>query len=174
MSRRSPLVIDLGPIYLQVGGHDPMNINYLSVALRSDVEKLEALLDGSEKQGKSKSADIHEEYVSLPIKQVTNNEMCLLEALSQELINISVEVSEHVSLDLQGKAFEGIKLVVFERNGRLQFDLHLKNQKDNDWLSSQLQDLVKEVGSRLNRSIRIQLISTHKDDALVGRADWNK
>jgi hypothetical protein len=83
-------------------------------------------------------------------------------------------ITTHASLELQGDSLKGIHLTVFEMEGRIHFNLMSKDEKHRMWLSHQLQNLANEVGDRLQRSIRIQLLGSSENESVAIRADWNE
>jgi hypothetical protein len=174
MSRRPSLVIDLGSLHMAVGGYGQAENIFSESHVQSDVERLEELMGSLSKKSQSVSTDSDDHHAPICFNPIQNKEINLLEVLSQELTAISEHVTGHLSLNLQGKSFDGMKLIVFELHGRIHFELHLKTKSDSEWLSSQLQNLANEVGRRLNRSLRIQLISTDNTNPLIERADWTR
>ncbi len=174
LSRRTSAIVDLGPLHLRSGGDDQSCSDFISGASVADVARLEALLGGSgmPHQQANKFRDEQLDFDSSHVS--TSDESSRLDKLSQELSMAAEQLANHANLELQGESLQGMHLTVFEMEGRLHFDLIIKDEKHRDWLSHQLQNLANEVGSRLKRSIRIQLIDSSHIDSVGIRADWNE
>ena len=174
MSRRSPAVIDLGPLHLRSGGDDQSSISHPASPRQADIARLEALLNGST-MSREQSRDYSEEDLAFFPKNISmSDEASRLDALSQEMSIAAAQISTYVNLELQDDTLKGIQLIVFEAEGRLHFELVLKDEKHRAWLIHQLQNLATEVGSRLNRSVRIHLIGNGIEDLKGKWAEWNE
>lgn len=174
LSRRTSAIVDLGPIHMRSGGDDQSSISFSAGPRESDVARLEALLSGSGMPHQHTN-DYHEEqYEFYPANVITHDELNRLDKLSQELSIAAEHITSQASLNLQDESFKGMHLTVFEMQGRLHFDLVIKDEKHRMWLSHQLQNLANEVGDRLKRSIRIQLIDSTQKNLVGIRADWNE
>jgi hypothetical protein len=174
LSRRTSAIVDLGPLHMRSGGDDQSSISFSEGPRGSDVARLEALLSGSGMPHKQTSDYYDEQYDFYPSNVIASDEINRIDKLSQELSMAADQKTTHARLELQGESFKGMHLIVFEVEGRLHFDLVIKDEKHKMWLSHNLQNLANEVGDRLQRSIRIQLIdSTHSNLAVI-RADWNE
>jgi hypothetical protein len=174
LSRRAPAVVDLGPLHIRSGGGDESSITCSEKPRVLDVARLESLLSGSG-MPYQKNGDFYDEQVdfsSLTINE--SDESSRLDKLSQELSMAAEQIATHAKLELQGESFNGMNLTVFEMEGRLHFDLIIKDEKQKIWLSHQLQNLANDVGDRLKRSIRIQLIDRSESNSFVIRAVWNE
>lgn len=174
LSRRTPAIVDFGPIHMRSGGDDQSCSGFFESANEMDVARLKALLSGSG-MPHQQSRDCHDEHLDFHTKSIsTSDEPSRLDKLSQELSVAAEQIATHANIELQGESFKGIHLTVFEMEGRLHFNLVIKDEIHKMWLSHQLQNLANEVGDRLKRSIRIQLIDGSDIDSVVIRADWNK
>jgi hypothetical protein len=174
LSRRTPAIVDFGPLHMRSGGDDQSCRGFLEGANEMDVARLEALLSGSG-MPHQQSRDFHDEHLDFHTSSVsTSDEPSQLYKLSQELSTAAEQIATHANLELQGESFKGIYLTVFEMEGRLHFDLVIKDEKHKVWLSHQLQNLANELGDRLKRTIRIQFIDGSDTDSVVIRADWNE
>lgn len=174
MSRRTSAIVDLGPLHIRSGGDDQSSVSFSDGPRESDIARLEALLSGSG-MPHQQTSDYHDEQYDFHSSNVSaSNEINRLEKLSQELSMAADQITTHARLELQGESFKGMHLIVFEIEGRLHFDLVIKDEKHKLWLSHHLQNLANEVGDRLQRSIRIQLIDSTHSNSTVIRADWNE
>ncbi len=174
LSRRTSAMVDLGPLHIRSCGDDQSSISFSDGSRKSDVARLEALLSGSG-MPHQQTSDYHDEHYDLyPSNVITSDETSRLDKLSHELSMAAEQIANHASLELHDESLKGIHLTVFEMEGRLYFDLVANNEKHRMWLSHQLQNLANEVGDRLKRSIRIQLIDSTQRDSVVIRADWNE
>lgn len=173
LSRRSPSVVDLGPLHLRSGSDDQSFDSILEGPRALDVARLEALLSDSGMPQQHES-DYVDEFVPFSSNVSASDEASRLDKLSQELSIAAKQIATHVNLELHDDSFKGMLLTVFEMEGRLHFDLVIKDERQKIWLSHQLQNLANEVGGRLKRSIRIQLVGNDQNDSVAFRADWNE
>ncbi len=174
LSRRSPAIVDFGPLHLRSGGEDQSCDSLLERASVLDVARLEAILSGSGMPNQQTSDYFDEQLTFYPANVSASDEKNRLDKLGQELLMAAENITTHASLELQGDSLKGIHLTVFEMEGRIHFDLVSKDEKHRMWLSHQLQNLANEVGDRLQRSIRIQLLGSSENESVAIRADWNE
>ena len=174
LSRRTPAIVDLGPLHLRSGGDDHSCDTFLEGPRALDVARLEELLSGSGMTQHQTNDFADEQLTFYSSNVLASDEESRLAKLSQELSMAAEQIVTHASLELQGDSFKGMHLTVFEMEGRLHFDLVLKDEKYRLWLSHQLQNLANEVGGRLKRSIRIHLMGSTQSDLVGIRADWNE
>jgi hypothetical protein len=174
LSRRSSAIVDLGPIHLRSGGEDQSCESLLERASVLDVARLEAILNGSGMPNQQTN-DYSDEQLNFYIANVSeSDEKNRLDKLGQELLMATEHITTRASLELQGDSLKGLHLTVFEMEGRLHFELVSKDEKHRMWLSHQIQNLANEVGDRLQRSIRIQLLVSNENESMAIRADWNE
>jgi hypothetical protein len=159
---------------MRSGGDDQSSISFSEGPRESDVARLEALLSGSGMPHQQTSDYHDEQYDFYPSNVNASDESRRLDKLSQELSVAAEQIATHASLELNDESLKGMHLTVFEMEGRLHFDLVIKDEKHKMWLSHQLQNLANEVGGRLKRSIRIQLIDSTQSNLVGIRADWNE
>lgn len=174
LSRRSPAIVDLGPLHLRSGGGDQSYDSLLEKPSVLDVARLEAILSGSGMRNQQTHDYSDEQLIFYPANVSASDEKNRLDKLGQELLMAAEHITTHASLELQGDSLKGIHLTVFEMEGRIHFDLVIKDEKQRLWLSHQLQNLANEVGDRLQRSIRIQLIGSRESNSVAIRGDWNE
>ena len=174
LSRRTPAVIDLGPLHIRSAGDDQSSSSFLEGPRATDVARLEALLSGSGMPNHQTSEYHDEQYDFYSSNVSASDDSSRLDKLSQELSIAAEHIATHASLELQDESFKGMHLTVFELEGRLHFDLVINDEKHRMWLRQELQTLANDVGERLKRSVRIQLIDNSKSDSTVTRADWNE
>ena len=174
MSRRTSAIVDLGPLHMRSGGDDQSSVSFSDGPRESDIARLEALLSGSG-MPHQQTSDYHDEQYDFHSSNVSaSDEINRLDKLSQELSMAADQITTHASLELNDESLKGMHLTVFEMEGRLHFDLVIKDEKHKIWLSHHLQNLANEVGGRLKRSIRIQLIDSTQSNLVGIRADWNE
>ena len=174
MSRKTSAIVDLGPLHMRSGGDDQSSVSFSEGPRELDVARLEALLSGSG-MPHQQTSDYHDEHYDFyPSNVIASDEASRLDKLSNELSMVAEQIATHASLDLHDESFKGIHLTVFEMEGRLHFDLVIKDEKHKMWLGHHLQNLTNEVGGRLKRSIRIQLVESTQSNSAVIRADWNE
>lgn len=163
----------MGPLHLRSGGDHQSCDSFLESPRAEDVARLDALLSGSD-MPRQQTSDYPDEQLTVALSNVNaSDEASRLDKLSQELSMAAEQIATHASLELQGDSLKGLHLTVFEMQGRLHFELVSKDETHRLWLSHQLQSLANEVGNRLNRSIRIQLIGNGSENLILNRADWN-
>ena len=174
LSRRAPAIVDLGPLHLRSGGEDQSCDSLFERASELDIARLEAILSGSGMPNQQTNDYSDEQLIFYPANVSASDEKNRLDKLGQELLMAAEHITTHASLELQGDSLKGIHLTVFEMEGRIHFNLMSKDEKHRMWLSHQLQNLANEVGDRLQRSIRIQLLGSSENESVAIRADWNE
>lgn len=174
MSRKP---VDLGPMMLQVGD-DAVDLSKGLVARESDVQRLKQLLTGGGQRQTGNSihdADNNAESLALPSGlsgTETDTLVQLAETLPVMVPPQDSSAAKSVQLQLHGELLPNTTLTAFESAGRVHFEIHINNLSGRSWLSSKLPWLVRQVGEKLRRPIRVTVLASGVNEFPSVTVDW--
>ncbi len=169
--------VDLGPISLPVG-EDAVDLFNGLVARQSDVQRLKQLLaDGGHRQSGNAVPDMEKSTVPLmPVSDMTIAEANALVQLAEALPNMAPPPASSairsVQLQLHGELLPNTTLTAFESAGRLHFEIRIHDLSGQSWLSGRLPWLVRQVGEKLGRPIRVVLLASNANGLPSATIDW--
>ena len=77
-----------------------------------------------------------------------------------------------VQLQLNGELLPNTTLTAYESAGRLHFEIRVNDTDSRNWLSSKLPWLVRQVGEKLGRPIRVMVLASTSSKWSGVTADW--
>lgn len=169
--------VDLGPMSLPVGD-DAVDSVSVFVARQSDVQRLKQLLaDGGKRQSENSFPDPEKSVDPLihPSDMVvaeTDALIQLAEALPNMVQPTASSAVRTVQLQLNEKLLPDTTLTAFESAGRLHFEIRFSELSSQSWLSTKLPWLVRQVGEKLGRPIRVTLFATNANELSTASIDW--
>ncbi len=169
--------IDLGPMSLALGENPPADCLEQSAAFQSDVQKLNRLLKAGMAQHDS---DSHENAQSLSqslnLQNCHPKEMHAMTTLVEHMGGLSqvcqVNGRRTAQLTLRDSLLGDAKLTAFEEADRLIFEIGLGDEVNFNWLAGKLPWLVRYVGERLNRPLRVIAYATVRKEKYSVSCDW--
>ena len=174
MSRKP---VDLGPMMLQVG-EDAVNLPNGLVARESDIQRLKQLMaNGGQHQTGSSIPDADNNAASLVLPSglsgaETDTLVQLAETLPVMVPPQNSSAAKSVQLQLHGELLPNTTLTAFESAGRLHFEIRINDISGRSWLSSKLPWLVRQVGEKLGRPIRVTVLASAVNEFTSVTVDW--
>lgn len=173
----SSKAVDLGPMSLPVGDDTVDLLNGL-VARQDDVERLKQLLANSRQP--QDGSDVNKMEMDsaplvlpsdMPIAEA-NALIQLTETLPNMVPNPASSILRTVQLKLHGELLPNTTLTAFESAGRLHFEIRIQDLSEQSWLASRLPWLVRQVGEKLGRPIRVVLLVSNANGMQSTTIDW--
>lgn len=169
--------VDLGPMSLPVGD-DAVDLSSGLLARQSDVQLLKQLLaDGSKRHSKNSVPDPEKSTVALTLPSdiavaQADALIHLAETLPDMVPPKGPSAASRVQLELNEKLLPDTTLTAFESAGRLHFEIRVNELSSQSWLSSKLPWLVKQVGEKIGRPIRVSLFTSDASELATASIEW--
>lgn len=169
--------VDLGPMSMPVGD-EAADFPKVLVARQSDVQLLKQLLaDGGQRRngGSVPHADESEIFMQLP-HEFTRAEADVLVQLAESMPAMapppSSSATRSVQLQLNGELLPDTTLTAYESDGRLHFEIRISDTASRSWLVGNLPWLVRQVGEKLERPLRVMLLASTSGEWHGVTIDW--
>lgn len=176
MSGRSKSV-DLGPISLPLGESPTLDGMEGSAVLQRDVQKLNRLLKaGMSNHGLDKNTQTQSLSQPSGLHACHPKEIDAMTTLVEHMDKLAqtsqIEGRREAHLSIRETLLAEAKLTAFEEDDRLIFEIRIGNEASFNWLSGKLPWLVRYVGERLNRPLRVIVYATTEKDTPPIFYDW--